>query len=64
MGGSTFDVSLVNIKNNEIYKVKYTSGDTHLGWEDFNQKLVDYCVQEFCSKNSFEEEEVKKIKKH
>ena len=63
LGGGTFDVSLVNIKNNEIYDVKYTSGDTHLGGEDFDQKLVDYCIQEFCSKNSLSEEDVKKNKK-
>ena len=63
LGGGTFDVSLVNIKNNKIYEVKYTSGDTHLGGEDFDQKLVDYCIQEFCSKNSLSEEDVKKNKK-
>ena len=38
LGGGTFDVSLVNIVNNEKFEVKYTSGNTHLGGEDFDQK--------------------------
>ena len=60
LGGGTFDVSLVNIKNNEKFEVKYTSGDTHLGGEDFDHKLVEYCLQQFCSKNSLEEDTVRK----
>ena len=60
LGGGTFDVSLVNILNKETFEVKYTSGDTHLGGEDFDQKLVEYCVQEFCSQKALDENEVKK----
>ena len=59
LGGGTFDVSLVNIKSNEIFEVKNTSGDTHLGGEDFDQILVDYCIQEFCLKYYFSETEVR-----
>ena len=63
LGGGTFDVSLVKINNNEIFEVKYTSGDTHLGGEDFDHKLVEYCITEFCSKYKLDENEVKKNKK-
>jgi len=47
LGGGTFDVSLVQINNNKIYEVKYTSGDTHLGGEDFDHKLVEHCIKKF-----------------
>ena len=60
LGGGTFDVSLVNIQNNEKFEVKCTSGDTHLGGEDFDYKLVEYCLQQFCSKFKFTEDEVRK----
>ena len=60
LGGGTFDVSLVKINNNEIFEVKYTSGDTHLGGEDFDHKLVEHCITEFCSKYTLDENEVKK----
>ncbi len=63
LGGGTFDVSLVQINNNKIYEVKHTSGDTHLGGEDFDHKLVEHCITEFCSKNHFDVNEVKKNKK-
>ena len=63
LGGGTFDVSLVKINNNEIFEVKYTSGDTHLGGEDFDHILVEHCITEFCSKYKIDENEVKKNKK-
>lgn len=50
LGGGTYDVSLVNVKDNEKFEVKSTSGNMHLGGEDFDIKLVEYCIQEFCSK--------------
>ena len=59
LGGGTFDVSLVNIKNNEKFEVKNTSGNTHLGGEDFEQNLVDYCIQEFCARTKLEEKEIR-----
>ena len=62
LGGGTFDISLVQINDNKIYEVKYTSGETHLGREDFEHKLVEHCITEFCSKNHFDENEIKKIK--
>jgi L1 cell adhesion molecule like protein len=60
LGGGTFDVSLVNVTKNAKFEVKSTSGDTHLGGEDFDNRLVKYCLQQFCSKNGFSEDEVKK----
>ena len=60
LGGGTFDVSLVNIDNNEKFEVKFTSGDAHLGGEDFDNKLVEYCLTEFCNKYSYTEEDMRK----
>ena len=49
-GGGTFDVSILNIED-QIFEVKATAGDTHLGGEDFDTKLVEYFVDEFKRKN-------------
>ena len=46
MGGGTFDVSLLSIDDG-IFEVKATAGDTHLGGEDFDTELVNYCASEF-----------------
>jgi len=46
LGGGTFDVSLLSIEEG-IFEVKATAGDTHLGGEDFDNRLVDHFVQEF-----------------
>ena len=46
LGGGTFDVSLLNIDDG-IFEVKATSGDTHLGGEDFDNILVKYFSDEF-----------------
>jgi L1 cell adhesion molecule like protein len=46
LGGGTFDVSLLTIDDG-IFEVKATAGDTHLGGEDFDNRLVSWCVQEF-----------------
>jgi len=45
-GGGTFDVSLLTIDAG-IFEVKATAGDTHLGGEDFDNRLVDHLAQEF-----------------
>ncbi|KAL5057130.1 hypothetical protein RYX36_028734 [Vicia faba] len=50
LGGGTFDVSLLTIKNN-VFDVKATAGDTHLGGEDFDNRMVNYFVTEFKRKN-------------
>jgi len=46
----TFDVSLLSLDDG-VFEVKATAGDTHLGGEDFDNSLVDYCCQEFEKKN-------------
>ena len=50
LGGGTFDVSLLTIEEG-IFEVKATAGDTHLGGEDFDQRLMNHFVQEFKRKN-------------
>jgi len=50
MGGGTFDVSLLTIEDG-IFEVKATAGDTHLGGEDFDNRIVDFCMQDFKRKN-------------
>lgn len=49
LGGGTFDVSLLTLDEG-IFEVKATSGDTHLGGEDFDNRLVEYCCAEFTKK--------------
>jgi len=50
MGGGTFDVSILTIEDG-IFEVKATAGDTHLGGEDFDNRIVDFCMQDFKRKN-------------
>merc|ERR1711871_1815573 len=50
LGGGTFDVSLLTIEDG-IFEVKATAGDTHLGREDFDNRMVDYFKQEFRKKH-------------
>lgn len=46
LGGGTFDVSILTIEEG-IFEVKSTSGDTHLGGEDFDNRMVNHFIQEF-----------------
>jgi L1 cell adhesion molecule like protein len=50
LGGGTFDVSLLTLKNN-AFKVLATAGDTHLGGEDFDNRMVNHFVNELKRKN-------------
>jgi len=50
LGGGTFDVSLLSIDDG-IFEVKATAGDTHLGGEDFDSRLVNHFIEEFKRKN-------------
>ncbi|KAK0612817.1 heat shock protein 70 family [Bombardia bombarda] len=50
LGGGTFDVSLLTIEEG-IFEVKSTAGDTHLGGEDFDNRLVNFFVSEFKRKH-------------
>ena len=49
LGGGTFDVSLLTIDEG-VFEVKATSGDTHLGGEDFDQRLLSFCQADFKDK--------------
>ena len=49
LGGGTFDVSIIDIGDGVI-EVKATNGDTHLGGDDFDQKIIDWMVREFKAK--------------
>ncbi|CAI9736045.1 Hypothetical predicted protein [Octopus vulgaris] len=51
LGGGTFDVSILTIDQGSLFEVKATAGDTHLGGEDFDNRLVDYFVEEFKRKH-------------
>jgi heat shock protein 1/8 len=50
LGGGTLDVTILTIDNG-VFEVKSTSGDTHLGGEDFDNKLCDYVLITFAEKN-------------
>ena len=51
LGGGTFDVTLLTIDNG-VFEVKATAGDTHLGGEDFDQRLMSYCIDLFEKRHS------------
>jgi heat shock 70kDa protein 1/2/6/8 len=53
LGGGTFDVSLLAIEEG-IFEVKATNGHTHLGGEDFDNRLVDYCMADFKKKTGID----------
>jgi heat shock 70kDa protein 1/2/6/8 len=53
LGGGTFDVSLLSIDDG-IFEVKATAGDTHLGGEDFDNKLVEYCTNDFMKRKNMD----------
>ena len=46
LGGGTFDISILELGEG-VFEVKSTNGDTHLGGEDFDQRLIDYLATEF-----------------
>ena len=53
LGGGTFDVSLMSISNG-VFDVKATSGDTQLGGNDFDQRIVDWLALDFLKKNKID----------
>jgi molecular chaperone DnaK len=46
LGGGTYDISILELGDG-VFEVKSTNGDTHLGGDDFDQKIIDWLVQEF-----------------
>ncbi len=51
LGGGTFDISIMELGDG-VFEVKSTNGDTHLGGDDFDQKVIDWLAQEFAAENS------------
>ncbi|GIY32699.1 heat shock protein 70 B2 [Caerostris extrusa] len=51
LGGGTFDVSILTIDEGSLFEVRSTAGDTHLGGEDFDNRLVAHFVEEFKRKH-------------
>lgn len=50
LGGGTFDISILELGDG-VFEVKATNGDTHLGGDDFDARIVDYIVDEFKKEN-------------
>ena len=51
LGGGTFDVSILKMEKNN-FNVLSINGDSHLGGEDFDQKLIDFCIEKFEKENN------------
>ena len=66
LGGGTFDLTLLSIEQTSKkleFDIKANVGDPNFGCVDFDNKLVDYCIRDFCQKFKFNEEDVYKDKK-
>jgi molecular chaperone DnaK len=53
LGGGTFDVSILDVGDG-VFEVKATNGDTHLGGDDYDRKIVDWMVDEFKKENGID----------
>ncbi|MBM3213176.1 molecular chaperone DnaK, partial [Candidatus Poribacteria bacterium] len=53
LGGGTFDISILELGEG-VFEVKSTNGDTHLGGDDFDQKIMDYLADEFKKSNGID----------
>jgi len=66
LGGGTFDVSLLTIEDG-VFEVVATAGDTHLGGEDFNNRVIEYMMKKFKSKTgkdaSKDQEAIQKLRR-
>ena len=62
LGGGTFDVSILTIDDG-VFEVKATGGDTHLGGEDFDSRLVNYMAEQFQKKHKLNPTECKRAMK-
>ena len=62
LGGGTLDITILKVtkdKNNNIsFEVKSTDGDIHLGGSDFDQKLIEYCIDFFCEENGLDKKDI------
>ncbi|MDD2678653.1 MAG: molecular chaperone DnaK [Candidatus Nanoarchaeia archaeon] len=53
LGGGTFDISILELSDG-VFEVKSTNGDTHLGGADWDQRIMDYIVEEYKKKHNFD----------
>jgi len=53
LGGGTFDISVLDLGEG-VFEVKSTNGDTHLGGDDFDQRVIDWLVEEFKKENGID----------
>src|SRR5882724_7419438 len=53
LGGGTFDISVLDLGEG-VFEVKATNGDTHLGGDDFDQRVMDWIAEEFKRENGFD----------
>src|SRR5439155_25253092 len=53
LGGGTFDISILEIGDG-VFEVKATNGDTHLGGDDFDQRIIDWIADEFKRENGID----------
>ena len=67
LGGGTFDVSILNVCDGAL-EVRATNGNTHLGGEDFDNKIMEYCIEEFKSETGVDisrnQKAIRRLKKH
>ena len=54
LGGGTFDISILEISSNGVFKVISTAGDTFLGGEDFDQRIIDWLVEGFLEEHGID----------
>jgi molecular chaperone DnaK len=54
LGGGTFDVSILEITSDGVFEVKATNGDTFLGGEDFDYRIINYLAEEFKKSNGID----------
>ena len=66
LGGGTLDITVLNITKNDDDNINFeilgTDGDIHLGGSDFDNKLIDYCINEYCKQTGDTEENVRQNK--
>ena len=53
LGGGTFDISILELGDG-VFEVKSTNGDTHLGGDNFDEKIIDWLVEEFKSEQGMD----------
>lgn len=63
LGGGTFDVSILNIGEGSVYEVKATAGNSRLGGEDFDNRMVAYFVEDFKKKHGKEVKSARSLRR-